>query len=163
MAEKIKIGLDFHGVINNNPAYFRDFNREAMTQGWEIHIITGGPYEKVEAYLKNKKIPYTRLFAVFDFYNRQGLAEVRADGEFKIEKKLWDSAKAEYCLKNGISLHIDDSLEYGKNFLTPYCTYDAGNKNCRLDENNLLDLKAPVKETLSNIAHFLKQKNRERF
>ena len=43
MAEKfLKIGLDFHGVINTNPSYFKDFTEYAEARGHRIYIITGG-------------------------------------------------------------------------------------------------------------------------
>lgn len=155
MDDVVKIGLDFHGVINDNPKYFQKFTAAALARGWEIHVITGGPYDKVAAYLQKHHIVYNRLFAIFDFYDRKGLAEIRPDGEFKIEKQLWDSAKAEYCRKHNIRIHIDDSLDYKKSFSTPYCTYDAQNHTCRLDEQHTLDLSAPVSETLDAIAAFL--------
>lgn len=47
MAEKfLKIGLDFHGVINTNPSYFKDFTEYAEARGHRIYIITGGPAAK---------------------------------------------------------------------------------------------------------------------
>ena len=33
MAKRIKIGIDYHGVITANPEFFRDFNRLAIEKG----------------------------------------------------------------------------------------------------------------------------------
>ncbi len=152
MKENIKIGLDFHGVITDNPVYFREFCRQAQTLGWEIHIITGGPRAKVAAMLKEWKISYTKLFAIFDFYKRRGLAEIYEDGDFKIEKRLWDTAKSRYCRKHHISLQIDDSRVYERAFQTPYCYYDAGQKFCTTKNGFHLDLTQPPAEALKIIA-----------
>lgn len=151
----IKIGLDFHGVINNNPEYFKEFTCSALSRGWEIHIITGGPYAKVEAMLADYGIKYTTIFAIFDFYNRQGLASIRPNGEFKINSQLWDTAKGKYCRVNHISLHVDDSNIYAKDFSTPFCAYDADNKSCTLNDGCIINLNLPLSETLDEIAKFL--------
>ena len=49
---QLKIGLDYHGVVNVRPEYFAAFAREAFRRGHEVHIITGGPYKVVEEQLK---------------------------------------------------------------------------------------------------------------
>ena len=50
MDNVVKIGLDFHGVINDNPKYFQKSTAAAVARSREIHVITGGPYDKVAAY-----------------------------------------------------------------------------------------------------------------
>ena len=35
-ADKLKIGLDFHGVITDNPEYFKVFANEALRRGYEF-------------------------------------------------------------------------------------------------------------------------------
>ena len=52
-ATKPKIGVDFHGVINTKPDFFREFCREALKFGLEVYIISGGPRETILAYLPN--------------------------------------------------------------------------------------------------------------
>lgn len=51
-ADKLKIGLDFHGVITDNPEYFKVFANEALRRGYEIHIISGGPKATIEKFLQ---------------------------------------------------------------------------------------------------------------
>lgn len=53
MAEKfLKIGLDFHGVINTNPSYFKDFTEYAEARGHRIYIITCGPAAKISSFFE---------------------------------------------------------------------------------------------------------------
>lgn len=63
----LKIGLDFHGVINDNPVYFSRFTAEAVRRGYEVHIITGGPSHKVKELLDKWNICYTAVFAILDY------------------------------------------------------------------------------------------------
>lgn len=51
-ADKLKIGLDFHGVITDNPEYFKVFANEALRRGYEIHVISGGPKATIEKFLR---------------------------------------------------------------------------------------------------------------
>lgn len=52
-ADKLKIGLDFHGVITDNPEYFKVFANEALRRGYEIHVISGGPKATIEKFCGN--------------------------------------------------------------------------------------------------------------
>lgn len=60
-ADKLKIGLDFHGVITDNPEYFKVFANEALRRGYEIHIISGGPKATIEKFLQQWGIKYTDI------------------------------------------------------------------------------------------------------
>jgi 8-oxo-dGTP diphosphatase len=57
-----------------------------------------------------------------------------------MDNKVWNRAKAEYCKKNGIQLHIDDSDVYGKYFETPYARFES-----LKPEENLVQNELPVK------------------
>ncbi len=126
----LKIGLDYHGVIDVRPEYFAAFCREAMSRGYEIHIITGGPYKNVAEDLLRRRIPYSKIFAIMDYYEAKGQMVCFDDGSCHIPDNLWNAAKAEYCRQEGINLHIDDSSEYIKWFTTPYCRFDQGSDDC---------------------------------
>lgn len=125
-----KIGLDFHGVVNEDPEFFRRLADVAMAAGIEVHIISGGPRETVKKYLLEHQIPYSRLWCIFDFYNQKNKVTFAADGSFHVDDDLWNKAKAEYCDKEGILFHIDDSPIYGRYFKLPYYRYDAKTKSC---------------------------------
>lgn len=147
----LKIGLDFHGVINDNPVYFSRFTAEAVRRGYEVHIITGGPSHKVKELLDKWNICYTAVFAILDYYDAQGEVEYFENGEFKVSEKLWDIAKAEYCQLMGINMHIDDSTKYIKWFTTPYCHYDEKRKNCETENMLNIDFKQPPEKALNQI------------
>ena len=149
--DKLKIGLDYHGVINRQPAYFSLFTDEALRRGHEIHIITGGPRDVVEKLLQKDNIRYSCIFAILDYYDAKGIVEYFDNGEFKIPDKLWDSAKAEYCSLNGINMHIDDSRSYVRWFTTPYCHYDAEKQNCRTENSDRIDFTKPPAQVLDDI------------
>ena len=138
--KRIKIGLDFHGVITDNPSYFAVFTQDALQRGYEIHIITGGPASVVKQMLDDWKISYTTIFAILDFYEHLGQVKYFSNGEFKVEKTLWNTAKARYCAENGIDFHIDDSKVYAKWFSTPFCVYDGKLKKCRLNTSTQINL-----------------------
>ncbi len=150
----LKIGLDFHGVITGRPEYFAAFSQEARRRGHEIHIITGGPYEEVRRQLEEWKIWYSRLFAIYDYYDAKGAVSRFENGEYKVPDMLWDTAKAEYCSHNGINIHIDDSSRYVRWFLTPYCHYNASGKSCTTESDFAIDFTRPAAEALNEIEEF---------
>lgn len=153
----IKIGLDFHGVITKRPEYFAVFTKEALQQGIEIHIITGGPEKFVADYLNEHDIAYSKLFAILDFYDAQHVVRHFANGEFKVPDKMWNSTKAEYCITKGINIHIDDSTQYAKWFTTPFCHYDADTKKCQIGSCVTIDFNEDAKTALSQIKKMLKE------
>lgn len=138
-----KIGLDFHGVINTNPEFFRDFADAAIKQNVEVHIISGGPYEYIEKYLHDHNIPYSKIWCIFDFYNHKNKVEFLPDGSFHVDDELWNSSKAQYCKDEGIDIHIDDSQVYGKYFHSGYCRYEAAKKLCIYKNINISFVASP--------------------
>lgn len=150
----LKIGLDFHGVINANPDYFSGFSDEALIRGHEIHIITGGPYKKVADYLKNYNINYTQIFSITDYYEEKGEVQYFPNGEIKVPDDLWNSAKAVYCLTNNIDIHIDDTALFSKDFKTPFCRYDGSEKKCFVDGGFVIDLSLNANIALDEIEKY---------
>ena len=53
---QLKIGLDYHGVIDKKTDYFAKFCSEAKARNHLVYIITGGPKLKVEEALKKQNI-----------------------------------------------------------------------------------------------------------
>lgn len=155
--KKIRIGLDYHGVITAHPQYFSTFAQEALARGAEIHIITGGTKKEVVAHLKDWNIPFSKIFSIPDYYQAKGEAIYFSNGEYKIPDDLWDKAKAEYCNFEGINMHIDDSREYVKWFTTPYCRYDGKNPQCITEDEHVIDFNAPPSEVLNCIEQVISQ------
>lgn len=126
--KKIKISIDLHGVIDALPELFSFLSNSIINSGGELHIVTGGSWTKeVEDQLNKNGIKWTHSFSVYDYLlsvNTKVVGTVQfPDGTIqkKFEDGVWDSVKAEYCLKNNISLHIDDTLIYNDHFKTPFC------------------------------------------
>lgn len=132
MAMSYKIGLDFHGVINTAPDFFREFCNLLKEQKVEIHIISGGPYETIREFLRLHKIKYDKIWCIYDYFNARDEVKVFPDGSFHVDDYKWNAAKGEYCNTYDIRLHIDDSPIYGKYFQTPYCLYDEQGRSGNL-------------------------------
>ena len=118
----MKLGLDLHGVVDKDPKIFSLNTNALVTNGHEVHIITGEEdSEKLRNALEFLKIRYTHLFSISTHHKQSG-TEMRYDenGNPWMDKEVWNTTKALYCEKIGIDLHIDDSEVYGRYFKTPY-------------------------------------------
>lgn len=138
-----KIGIDFHGVISNEPDKFKVFCHEIRKKGVLVYIISGGPEKDIVKYLDKYGVEYDKVWAIFDHYDKQGKVTRFKDGSFQVPTELWNKAKAEYCMQEGIAFHIDDSTVYGKYFDTPYCLYDTFNGACALNKGEQVDFRKP--------------------
>jgi len=147
-----KIGIDFHGVINTNPRFFKDLLAAMLEQDIEVHIISGGPRDFLEKYLQQHQIPYSVLWCIFDFYEAKEQVIFNDDGTFCVDDELWNTAKAEYCAQNDISLHIDDSSVYERSFSTPYCRYDSKRRECTI-AGKVISFSGNPREVLAEIIH----------
>ena len=159
MVFSLRIGIDFHGVISENPAYFRDFSSAAYERGHTIYIISGGPYSVEKGLLDMWGIRYTEIFSMLDYFARRGQVEYFANGNFKVPDCLWDEIKGKYCRDNGIDIHIDDTLQYSKNFSTPFCWYKQKENLCVVDGKKI-DFSLKPEEVLSQFEETV-QKLRE--
>ena len=120
----MKLGLDYHGVITANPAFFAGMTQALVKEGWEIHVLTGSKVsEEFIGQLKEWGVSYTHLFSITDFHESLGhRVEWTHKGPW-IREDLWNQTKAKYCEQYGIGLHLDDSDVYGKFFKTPYARF----------------------------------------
>lgn len=125
----LKIGLDIHGVADENIEFFRELATVLIAAGHEVHIITGPHSPKAVVELDELKMPYTHLFSIADYHAAKGtkMTYGKAGNPF-MEDYDWDRTKADYCLEHGIQLHLDDSDAYGYFFKTPYARYFSKNK-----------------------------------
>lgn len=147
----LKIGLDYHGVINKRPAYFAEFCRQAKERGHHIYIITGGPVPKVRQYLSADGIDYDFIFAISDYYQALGKAELMPNGRIDIPDYLWNIAKADFCRRSHVNFHIDDSIDYLHWFSTPFCLYDSDDNICYLSPGIELNFSQPPDIVLDNL------------
>jgi hypothetical protein len=128
----MKLGLDIHGVIDSNPKSFAFMSQSVVTNGGEVHIITGGSWTtELEEQLKGYGIKWTSHFSVYDYLVESGIDSIGTiqfpDGTIqkKFDYDLWDTIKAGYCRSNKIDLHIDDTQVYSKYFTTPFLLYKS--------------------------------------
>lgn len=121
---KLKIGLDYHGLIDINAIYFSNFCSEAKLRGHLVYIITGGPKVLVENLLFQNNIEHDFVYAISDYYQALGIVEQTPNGNICIPTSLWNRAKAKFCRENDISIHIDDDKQYLQWFSTLYAHYD---------------------------------------
>ena len=129
----MKLGLDIHGVIMANPKFYSKLSYLALQKNYEVHIITGSMLtEKKIQELKKYKMYWTHLFSITDYHKNLGTPMTFTDPNNPwIDNLLWDKTKAEYCEKENIDFHIDDTIRYGEYFKTIFAHYDY--------ENNRLD------------------------
>jgi len=135
---KFKLGLDLHGVIDDMPEEIVFLANAVLAAGGEVHIITGGSINAntVEK-LEKLNVNYSSLFSVYDYLvtieaESTGIIEF-PDGErqLKFKDEEWNKVKGDYCKKNQISLHLDDTLVYGDHFTTPFARVWTKDKTSR--------------------------------
>jgi hypothetical protein len=114
----MRLGLDYHGVIDRYPELFGTLSRIVMASGGQVYIVTGHRATPEFALsLKQLGIEYTGILSVVDFNQRHGV-EIKydEDGNPWIDEEIWNSTKADLCKRYDIDLHVDDSEVYGKYF-----------------------------------------------
>ena len=156
-SHKLKIGLDYHGVIDCKLSYFADFCALARHRGHLIYIITGGPMFKVRQLLTKQGIEYDFIFAISDYCQALGEIEQDLSGDLVVPEHCWNKAKADFCRRNHINFHIDDSKEYENWFSTPFCYYDAQNQKCTLGNKISIDFAGDPQQTLEQIFKTFKE------
>lgn len=127
---KLKIGLDLHGVITDAAPLFAELSKMLVAAGHEVHIITGPRKSPtLLGELAQHGISYTHIFSITDHHIEIGTAiEFDAKGNPFMDEYLWDKTKAEYCMREGIHLHFDDSDAYDYFFKTPYARFRSKTK-----------------------------------
>ncbi len=155
---QLRIGIDFHGVITEAPAFFRDLTTLAFDRDYEIYIISGGPYLVEKNFLDAWHIKYTEIFSLLEHFASHGKVTYFENGNFKVPDELWNKAKAEYCLEHDIDIQIDDTIAYGKNFSTPFCLYNAKTSTCEIGSKTIKFTES-ASDTLREIEEFILNKN----
>lgn len=117
----MKIGLDLHGVIDENTKFFRELTTLLVNNGHEVHILSGPIQSKILTQIKELDIKFTHIFSITDYCTKNGI-EVKFDEQHNphVDAYTWDKAKGEYCQQHEIDLHFDDSDIYLYFFKTPY-------------------------------------------
>jgi hypothetical protein len=122
----MKLGLDFHGVVDRYPKAFAEMTKALTNAGHEVHIITGHRDNRdLRESLSALNIHYTHIFSITSYHELNG-TPVKYDekGNPWMDTEIWNATKGWYCDSHGIDFHIDDSPDYGKYFkTTAFFTY----------------------------------------
>jgi hypothetical protein len=116
--EQLKLGLDIHGVCDAYPKLFTKLSNLFVNSGHEVHIITGQEFsEEFFKQIKDLGINFTHFFSVTDYHRSIGTPIWYSEkGRPWLDEKLWNKTKGEYCEREGINLHFDDTKDYGAHF-----------------------------------------------
>lgn len=126
----VKVGLDIHGVIDEyHPMIIHNMLPVIEKMNGEIHIITGSSFsmelvDKLMSYA-NDKVWWSDFFSINDYLLMKGLPHTfNKYGRPVFDDVEWDKAKGDYCAREEIGLHIDDTLRYKDYFTTPFVLID---------------------------------------
>ena|ERR1035437_1038883 len=120
--KRLKFSFDIHGVIDHYPEMFAELSRIIVEAGHSMYICTGKHLKDgVEKELKDCGITYTHLFSIADYHKEKGTA-IRYDEKETpwIDDEMWNRTKGDFCEREQIDFHLDDSAVYGKYFTTPF-------------------------------------------
>ena len=126
----IKLGLDVHGVIDDDPDLFADLSRMMFEQGHQVFIVTGREkHKELVDEMVNYHIIYTDILSITSYQKTLGTPVSYLDdrkSQPMMDPKLWNPTKAMLCATAGIHIMVDDSLIYEKYFSdikTQYIVY----------------------------------------
>jgi len=115
----MKIGIDFHGVIDIYPEIFSKLTKKWKDKGFEIHIITGKEWKDIRHDIDKFNIAYTNYYSIVDHHQSLGTKMEKKPNGWWMPDNTWNKSKGEYCTKEGISLHFDNDITYAPSF--PAC------------------------------------------
>jgi len=127
---KIKLGLDVHGVIDEDPVFFSELSQVVHESGGSIIIVTGREKDKeLVEQIQHHKIVYTDILSITSYQKMMGTPVSYLDGRKSqpvMDPEIWNPTKAALCASAGVHIMVDDSQIYGKYFLdvkTQYILY----------------------------------------
>ncbi len=124
MKNKLKIGLDIHGVIDTFPARFKMLSTALIKDGAEVHIVTGVKRDvKIEKLLQKSGVQFTHYFSIVEYLEANNIKIEWRDGLPFTDENKWNLAKRNYCEAQEIDLMFDDSPIYRETFHDIESTY----------------------------------------
>lgn len=129
------IGVDLHGVIDDDPKWFNELLEGFMESGdtvyITVYIISGPPEEDIRNELKKcalyQATHFSKIYSVVDHLREKGVEMWQDDrGRWWTHDDEWWKAKAEICEKHGVGIMIDDKKEWAphfKNIKTKFLLY----------------------------------------
>ena len=110
----MKIGIDLHGVIDDDPLLFRSL---MSLQNREVYIVSGPPKADIIAELDKlgfkKSTHYKEAYSIVDFLKESGV-EMWQDknGRWWSNTKDWVESKAKICDRLSLEYMLDDQEMY---------------------------------------------------
>jgi len=115
--EKLRLGLDLHGVIDDDKKYFSNLSKKILNRGGEVHVITGSKDTKeLREKIAGLGIAYSHIFSISSHHEKKGTKVWEDDRGPWMDVEVWNRSKADYCREKRIHIHIDDSPIYGRYF-----------------------------------------------
>jgi hypothetical protein len=114
----MRLGLDYHGIIDKHPKIYGLLSKLVMFFGGRVFIITGHSVTPdFIGDLHDLKMRYDQILSIIDYHKDHGI-KVRYDekGDPWIDEEVWNATKADLCELYNIDVHVDDSKIYGKYF-----------------------------------------------
>jgi len=128
----LRLGLDVHGVIDDDPELFSGISSLMHQRGCKVYIVTGREIsDELKVELAKSRIVYDKILSITTYRKVRGLPIFYVGGDKSqpmMEPYFWDRTKAKLCAEANIDLMIDDSLVYGEFFRdieTQYIIYNA--------------------------------------
>jgi len=127
---KVRVGLDIHGVIDEDPIFFSDLSQAVHERGGDIIVVTGREkckelVEEIEGY----RIVYTDILSITSYQKMLGTPVSYLDDRKSqpvMAPDVWNPTKAALCASAGIHVMIDDSTLYEaffRDIKTQYIVY----------------------------------------
>ncbi|MCR8922342.1 hypothetical protein NO559_06135 [Dasania sp. GY-MA-18] len=124
MNNKLKVGIDIHGVIDTFPERFKYLSTALYKDGAEVHIVTGIKRDAcVDKLLADAGIMFTHYFSIVEHLEATEENIKWVNGRPYAAEDKWDNAKRDYCKAQGIDLMFDDSPIYLPTFNDIDSTY----------------------------------------
>lgn len=129
----MKIGIDFHGVIDDDIKLAKAVLTKLMIETLHIaiYVISGPPKVDMEKYLNGygfyQEVHFDEVLSIVDFLKARDVKMWTDEkGRWWASDKDWWSSKAEICEAHNIDIMIDDNeryQQYFKNKKTKFLLY----------------------------------------
>jgi hypothetical protein len=114
----MKISIDIHGTIDAKPEFFAKYTQRAIKNGHDVYICTGAmKTAEVVTQLMDLGIVWNYFFSISDYLIKEVKhVEFEDANNHWFDDEDWNRAKADFCEREGIEIHFDDSEVYEKYF-----------------------------------------------
>lgn len=124
----MKIAIDLHGTINNDPAWFRLLCMDHyFLFDNEIWVMSGPEEKQIRSDLKAlgfvSGAHYTGIYSVVDFLKSKKVDMWQDEGDnWWTDDNIWWRSKSIMCTEYDIDILIDDKTQYQEYFIASHRT-----------------------------------------